>query len=578
MGGSSLLLAEYFEQGDERFLAELLSPDTNRGTIKSFAAKWAADTRPFARKAMLGYLRGNIDQPGHRPVLKALFKASEAKGDDEAMAHFLVAFDKLTTRKERERWQWDMASRTSSKVTELVWRRDLLRHYPTDLKNEERRLPSSDNWRPGNDRFSITTRRYLQRRAWRYFRKLSRKEPLRYRSAILVALKLYTDESLRSVSQLMDSWGLLSALYGSSKVIVRPPKGAEVAEGKLLAELEPAPYAPKVWSECLDDLLALYLEAQSQTVRTWTLKLLRRDYTPKLKGLPMSKVRLFLRHPSKEAQELGAELLRGVEGLEQLPLAEWMTLLALDNEAAMPIICELVKKHVHPDRLTLAQCVELARSSWAPVADLGFGWAKARKVAPADLPVLAQLASAKVAHVRKDASEWLAQLILLNEGADLWLHVRRLLDDNKPEPRAAALALMEKDKRFGDRVELWQSMAESPWPDVRAALLKDLPKRLEALTPNSLERIWATALLAVKGSARPRTRAMQQVAERIVSRPDEAERLLTLLGYMLRSAMPNERRAALGQITRAAVRSTQLQKLVAVRLPELALGKLEVAS
>jgi hypothetical protein len=169
-------------------------------------------------------------------------------------------------------------------------------------------------------------------------------------------------------------------------------------------------------------------------------------------------------------------------------------------------------------------------------------------------------------------------LLLLNEGADLWQHVRALLDDNKTEPRTAALALMAKDARYGDKLELWQAMAESPWPDIRAALVKDLKAREELLGSDALARLWATSLLAVSGGSRPRTRAMQQISARIVARPEEAERLLGLLGFMLRSAMPNERRAALGQITRAAVASAPLRGLVGQKLPELALGTLEVAS
>lgn len=572
MGGSSLLLDEFFTSGDARFLAELQSCETP-GTLKSLGLKWAADTRPFARQALLEYLRGGVDRRGHRPLLKALYKAFESKGDDEVMAHFLVAFDGLTTRRTHETYVWGNGTTTTQ--TELKRRKDLIRRLP----KEKGRSATTLKWHHvGSEKFTVVSRRYLQRRAWRYFRKLGKKEPLRYRSAMLIALKLYPESALQDVAQLMDSWGLMNALYHGSKTLVRRPAGVEVASGATLQALGPDPYAPKVWADCLDDLLNLYLEARSQTVRTWTLTLLRRDYTPKLKGLPMSKVRLFLRHPSQEAQTLGAELLRGVEGLDLLSLDEWLVLLKLDNEAAMPIICELVKKHVHPDRLNLAQCVELARSSWGPVADLGLEWAKAKKVSAIDLPILIKLAGAKVAHVRTAASEWLTQLLLLNEGNELWLHVRALLDDNKTEPRTAALALLAKDKRYGDKLELWQAMAESPWPDIRAALVKDLKAREQLLAPDALARLWASSLLAVSGGSRPRTRAMQQISARIVAKPDEAERLLGLLGFMLRSAMPNERRAALGQITRAAVASEPLRALVSKRLPELALGTLEVAS
>ena len=42
--------------------------------------------------------------------------------------------------------------------------------------------------------FSVATRQYLRRRAWRYFRRLGRNNPERYVAAVVRALIQYTDD------------------------------------------------------------------------------------------------------------------------------------------------------------------------------------------------------------------------------------------------------------------------------------------------------------------------------------------------------------------------------------------------
>ena len=57
--------------------------------------------------------------------------------------------------------------------------------------------------------FSMATRHYLRRRAWRYFRKLGRQHPDRYVAAASKALALYRDEDAADGLALIDNWGLI---------------------------------------------------------------------------------------------------------------------------------------------------------------------------------------------------------------------------------------------------------------------------------------------------------------------------------------------------------------------------------
>src|SRR5262249_33886256 len=68
--------------------------------------------------------------------------------------------------------------------------------------------------------FSVRTRQYLRRRAWRYFRLLGKTRPDRYIAAICEALALYEDADVNSGLALLDNWGLVHALFHRSPVLV----------------------------------------------------------------------------------------------------------------------------------------------------------------------------------------------------------------------------------------------------------------------------------------------------------------------------------------------------------------------
>ena len=68
------------------------------GKLAACAERWYEDARPWARAQLLAYVDDGCDRPEHKGLVKRLFKTLEAAADDEAMAHFLVAFDTLPRR------------------------------------------------------------------------------------------------------------------------------------------------------------------------------------------------------------------------------------------------------------------------------------------------------------------------------------------------------------------------------------------------------------------------------------------------------------------------------------------------
>src|SRR5262249_31362818 len=67
--------------------------------------------------------------------------------------------------------------------------------------------------------FTPSTRKYLRRRAWRYFRKLGKFHPERYVPAVSAALKLYEDEDVATGLALIDNWGLMHILFHHSPAV-----------------------------------------------------------------------------------------------------------------------------------------------------------------------------------------------------------------------------------------------------------------------------------------------------------------------------------------------------------------------
>jgi hypothetical protein len=556
---SKLLLDEYFEAGDDRFVDEVLSLEAGK-KLKSLAERWYRDARPFARRTLLLYIDNGCDKPHHRALVKGLFKLAEKANDDEAMGHFMVAFDHLVQRKlvEVEKYDW----RQRQSVKKRILKGDT--RYPAQFGRAMRKSDAPPQ-------FSQATRRYLQRRALRYFRKLGRKDLLRYGTAIREALTLYKDEWLDKPEKMLDSWGLVHACYYGSDALIRDPRGVRVASGRSMGELEPAPLHPKAWDNAFDAIFKMVTGARSRTVRIFAISLLKENYAKDLEKLGVARLRPLLASSFEEVQTFGSELLRSAHGIASLSISDWLELLSLDNQSALVFLCEAIRKHVLPSRLTLDQCVDLACAPVSPVAELGFDWTKAKKIENRNaLASVMRLITARAPRVRENAAKWLASILAASKDAKTE-NVRDMIDARYEDVRREGLGLFEKDVRFKDEPTLWVSLSENPYDDVRFFLLKHLAERQKALGEKALQRVWAATILAVHRGAHQKRAALSQISARIVAHPAEAEPLLTLFSYALRSVRPPERRAALAAVSKAAFRAPALRSAIGRKVPELSL-------
>jgi predicted DNA-binding WGR domain protein len=563
--GSALLLDELFAVGDDGFGVELLRT-TAAARLGAFAERWYRDKRPWARRALLAYIDDGCGRPHHKQLVKKLFKAAEAAADDEALAHFMVAFDRLTHRVLVERYAYDPATRNY--VSGLALRED-----PTVI---ERVRPPRVK-KPGKDvalpTFSRATRRYLARRAARYVRRLGYQDLARYRRTVGIALPLYPDGALAGAARLLDAWGLTQTLYGLSPVLERRPAGIRLAAGRGLDELTPAPRFPAAWpaasAETFDELWRFVLSAHSRTVRAWSIAMLRRDHRAALDALAIDKVAALLHSPHTEVSSLGAELLPKVRGLETVPIARWLELLAIEDLDVIPLIVAVVERVVAPSRLDLAQCARLAVAPIAAVATLGVRWAREKPIRTADdLAHVARMTRGAVAPARAEAAAWAVELARTHAAAGS-AFLRDLSDAPYADVRAPALATLAATERFAAEPALWFALTESPYDDVRAFVLQHAQRWRDAAEPATLRHVWTSAVLAVHRGSTVKRRVPRAIAERVVAHPEEADALLPVLGLALRSVRAPERAAALAALARAVVRDPSLRERARAHLPEL---------
>ncbi|HEY3325485.1 MAG TPA: hypothetical protein VGP72_33845 [Planctomycetota bacterium] len=579
--GHSLILAEeLFGAQDGRFVTELREVAA-AGALAGFTERWKKDPRPWARAQILEYLSHPLNRPGHQPVVKRLFKHAEAHNDDELMAAFMVAFDTLV--------------RHSVLYEHVSAPRDSLPGVRKDTNPAAARVQAQAQVRrarKGGRLFSYHTRYYLRRRVWRYFRRLAFARPKEFVPAVSRALRAYRDDDLLKTQNIMDSWSLLHACYGEALHFTAT--SAALPPGRTLGELLPAPFMLKLWQqpEAMSSLLQLVQNAESRLVRLWSMQLLRREHKERLASLEIDAIAGLLDHADEEVQQFGAEILQ-TAAVDKLPITDWLRLLKTRNLTALDLVCQAFAKHVSPDRIDLAQCVEMACARQAPVARLGLNLLKQRTIStPEERAKVAAVADTRCASLAGELAQW-ALTVIARDSYDRDL-VLRFFDSLQPAARGHAWTwlvgqavqpaiVVVQPKQAGqpapqayNDAELWARLLETPFDDLRLSIINHLERR--ATTPvakgpgfsaDALAPLWCSVLLAIHRGGRQKIKAVRQLGEAIRQDPAKAEALLPILSIALRSVRGPEARAGLAALVGAVEANPQLTPLVQSKVPEL---------
>jgi hypothetical protein len=587
---STVLVDESFAAEDDRFV-ERVRQVASAPYLAGLADRWKKDPRPWARQQVFDYLHLPLDRPGHHPVVKRLFKQAEAVRDHALMAEFIVVFDRLVRRQRRIGYRYDYQTGESRQEEELFTPRDQILAAAKDriarnpLTGETIIVHGRQRIPRGGRLFSYATREYLRRRAWRYFRRMGFQNPLEYPPAVAAALALYVDDDVARGENILDSWSLMHIAFRRSPMLQFTGKRVELVDGRSLGELTAAPQFEELWQkqESAATLLKLLLQAQARLVRVWAMQLLKRLHAVTLQAITAEQLLSLLDHADEEVQQFGAGCLESLEGVSHWPVATWLRLLETRSVTALATICETMKQRVDPARLSIEQCVELARARATPAARLGLSWLSGRKVGAAqERALIMRLAEVQCEAVGAEAAQY-ALSILGSAGSYRTDDVIPFFDSLNPQVRQGARQWVTGQSPAYDDEALWSRLLETPHDDMRLWLVAELNKRSRAaagpaaLARQDLAPVWMTVLLNVHRGGRAKLTALRQISQAIARHPEQADRLVPVLAVAIRSVRPPEARAGLSAILSAVSARPELEASLARCLPELRLKPVEAA-
>jgi hypothetical protein len=563
-----------FRDGSPEFV-EAIRQQVNAAALAPFAETWYTDPRPEARRLLFAYLQRPLNCPRHEPLVKRLFKFADNAGDDAVMAHFLAAFDRTIRRQRMTTDRWNRLTRTVEPVEMVVTppNTTLIPHDefylgPWFAQNREQ----FTRWR---FLFSVRTRHYLRRRAWRYFRKLGKKHPDRYIPAVCTALDLYTDADVPDGLALLDNWGLCHILFHHSPTLAAYRRGWRVAGTAPLSQLQPDPMYRKLWLNDPEPIFDLLVYGRCRTVCLWAVKMLRRHFPDRLLKVGVEELLDWLTSDNAVLNDLAVELLERNPQLGTIPVERWLALTEKARLDLLDRICEMVARVVKPEDVPFADAVRLAVQRPVPLARLGRAFLQGKKPASeTEVQALFGLREAEAEPLRADLVKWAAGVLAEQPGFHpLW--VLEFLDSRHEDVRAIGWDWLQGEARAREDVAVWQRLLESPHDDIRLRLvgmLEDQAKERDGLAKFSPERVrflWASVLLNVHRGGRAKPYVIRQIMDRLAAHPDEAGELLPIVAVALRSVRGPEFRAGLSGVAAFVERNPTRRPLVAAVFPEL---------
>ena len=572
-----LLAEEYFSAEDNRFVATLREAhDAKR--IAAFADRWKRDGRPWAREQKIAYLRREPNCVGHQPIVKRLFKQAEEDGDDEVMAACAALFDRLVRHEVKTRYRYDWQSRSTWQEEYLAAtgpelpRSGVAREGINPFTGEKVTFPPPRPPR-GAIYFSYRTRYYLQRRAWRYYRKLARGGADRYLSAAILLLLEYQDSDFDRGERILDCWTLLQLAFRGHPALEFGRERIRLAEGAQLGQLKAAPRYLEHWQQpgAFPQLIMLMREAPSRLVRVWAMQLVEQEHQPQVAQLSADQLLSLLASEDEDIQQFAGRQLKHNDQLASLPLETWLNLLDSAAESSLPAICDAMRTHIAAEQLSLSECVELALAQPSPVAELGFQWLRSRTIATeADYEQISRLSEAKCFALAGEMAAW--ALGLVGSAAEYDRdHVSRFFDSLNAAVRDSAWNWLEQNDCPGaqDPV-LFCRLLETPFEDLRLRVVERLEHhKVPGEAKTGLLPVWTAVLLGVHRGGRQKLKATRQLAAALVADPSLADSLLPVLAAAVRSIRKPEARAGLAAIATSLAVRPELADLVAQHLPEL---------
>lgn len=579
--------AELLEQSHE-LPVEVLRQLQDPRWLAAIAELFVVDRRPDSRALLLRYLRTPLNAPGHEIFIRKLLRHAEFHADDQVLGLLLVALDRTIRRRIclagsdksvvadlSENTLLDVADGTGEKMVLKTPAGTILTRLTGVTPVTDAFVVTIDSGKadcPGGDSpqflFTVTTRRYLQRRLWRYFRKLGEQFPDRYAEAVFLLLQEYRDSDTPEGLSLLDCHGLMHCLFGESPVVLATKAGWKLRRGCRLAELSATPMFPEIWRQAPHRLWQLARFKTCRVVRQWAAQLLQCEHPDTLAQALLPEIHELLALDDPDSCRLAVALLENDRRWLQLTAGQWETLLsaipenraaavtplirhALDSEETLPEIRRAILCSPWPEQ-TAAALQSIVRNS--------------RNVMETAMELL-QLAAPASAFRTSVITQWVWSIMETCESpaADRLLP---LLENPQSCVRSIAMGWLHGQTLLWTSPELTLRMLQSEYSDVRHWLATQTNNHLAHLIQRhadlpavaaALARLWRTVTSEQSCTVEFHKDVLQQVAQRLQENMEEHTDLLPILALALHSGKTMLQRHTLVLLTRLCTRNPNLR-------------------
>ena len=365
----------------------------------------------------------------------------------------------------------------------------------------------------------------------------------------------------------------MHACYFDSPVIRFGAALVYLEDEHKLSDLAPAPYQKHLWQEhgAFAELFEVIKEAESSFVRQWAMELIQQEHEHELANLNLPQLLPLLAHEDPRVQEFAALLFNKLPSLGSVPVETWVKLLETDNLSVQTLLCDAMNEHVAPERFDKGQLIDLTNMASVPVARMGFELLKKRHDAASfSSEGMAELAGAQCEAVAGQVTSWVLQFLGTKENYSAELVVR-FFDSLQISARREAVNWLREDTPGWNDPRLWVKLIETPYADVRDAIVDKLEVRVKYSFADGDEMapLWSAVILGVHRGGRQKLKAIRQIVGAIKRKPGRAERLSPVLAIAVRSIRGPERRAGLAAVAELAASDSKLYASFGELIPEL---------
>ena len=242
----------------------------------------------------------------------------------------------------------------------------------------------------------------------------------------------------------------------------------------------------------------------------------------------------------------------------------------------LELVAKCFREHVSSSRLQAGQVLGLCNSQQGPLATLGFEivrdevWSSRLQVSE-----ISQLAGCRCRFLGSEIATWALTKLDDRKAANAKNVIDFFDSSLVPVRRAATHWLGQSGTTVQKDPELWAMLLESPYPDIRTALVNWLDRIVgpgelgQGNDASSVLVLCATVILQIHSGGRSKLKAIDRLAGWVCEDPVLLPKVLPILSIAIRSIRGPEMRQALCAVLEISSRFPDQKSAIESMIPEL---------